>query len=320
MAEPAKKPKKTAPAETGAKEEAGESAATWTATPEAKQKALRFRIIAIVLWVVAIGLQAYGIFGLLLNPGILTTTTSIDANGVLTTTPDAFPTWAFVVLIVLLVVIGVLTVIGSQLWKRAQAIDPPSRKNPVAFFLKSQLGAIIPLIAFLPIIILILTNKNMTAQQKGWAGGVGAVVAIAAIALGINYQPPSVEQYTADRQAVIQLLGEDRVYWSQGGSVYHVCGTVSDLANSTVVSGTTAEAVAAGKPRLTLKIESELQACGRAVPTNIDEIVDAIRAVQDGSSTEQVLPAPDWTGVANAPSGVELDQLQEAIEQAGSAG
>ncbi len=117
----------------------------------------------------------------------------------------------------------------------------------------------------------------------------------------MNYDPPSIEKYTAEKQAVVQLLGEDKVYWAGGGEVYHVCANVPDLSKSAVTSGTTAEAVADGKPRLTLKLESELKACQRAVPNNIDEIVDAIRRVQQGEVTEQVLPSPDWTGVANAP-------------------
>ncbi len=185
-----------------------------------------------------------------------------------------------------------------MLWKKANKLDPASEKDKVKFFVQNQLGAFIPIIAFLPIIILIFLNKDMGKTQKGVAGAVGIVVALAAVALGIDFNPASVEKYTADKQAVIQLLGEDKVYYAGGGEVYHVCGDVSDLRDSTVTSGTTADAVAAGKPRLTLKIGSELQACGRAVPNNIDEIVAAIRAVQQGEATEQVLPSPDWTGVA----------------------
>ncbi len=114
---------------------------------------------------------------------------------------------------------------------------------------------------------------------------------------------------------MIQLLGEDKVYWAGGGEVYHVCGTVSDLSGSEVTSGTTAKAVEEGKPRLTLKLGSELEKCGRAVPNNLDEIVAAIRAVQQGDATEQVLPSPDWTGVENAPTGGDLDSLKDALDE-----
>ncbi|MEV4999535.1 hypothetical protein [Nocardioides sp. LML1-1-1.1] len=287
---------------------------TWHATPEAEARAKKLRIVALVLWAVSIAIEIGGIFGLLLNKNILEASTSVTDRGEVIA-DESFPTWAFATLIGLLVVMAILTVIGSQLWKKAQELDPPSSANGVSFFFKSQLGAIVPLIAFVPIIVLIFLNKDMSKQQKGWAGGVGIVLALVAVALGVNYDPPSVEKYTAEKMAVVQLLGEDKVYWAGGGEVYHVCGNVSDLSKSAVTSGTTAEAVADGKPRLTLKLESELNACGRAVPNNIDAIVDAIRQVQQGETTEQILPSPDWTGVEGAPSGKALDELQDVIDQ-----
>jgi len=299
--------KKTAPATTGK---------TWEPTPEADAKAKRLRIIAFVLWGLSIAVECGGIFGILLNKGILEVSSTVNDRGELTA-DEAFPNWAFWTLIGLLVVIAILTIVGSQLYKKAQELDPPSEANKVAFFLKSQLGAIVPLIAFVPMIVLIFLNKDMSKQQKGWAGGVGIVLALVAVVLGVNFDPPSKEQYTADQQAVIQLLGEDKVYWATGsGTVYHVCGTVSDLSRSTVASGTTAEAVEAGLPRLTLEIKSELEKCGRAVPNNIDEIVDAIRAFRDGNGDEQVLPSPDWSGVEDAPSSKAIDEIQDAVEQA----
>ncbi len=265
-----------------------------------------------------IAIEIGAIFGLLLNKSILAEKATVDDRGVLTTATE-FPTWAFVLLIVLLVLDGIAVVIGSMLWKKSNKLDPASEKEPVKFFVQNQLGAFIPIVAFLPVILLIFMNKDMGKTQKGVAGTVGIVVALAAVALGIDFNPASVEKYTAEKQAVIQLLGEDKVYWAGGGEVYHVCGDVSDLRDSDVTSGTTAEAVAAGKPRLTLKIESELQACGRAVPNNIDEIVAGIRAVQQGETTEQILPSPDWTGVPNAPSGGALDSLEDALDEVKSA-
>jgi len=290
---------------------------TWVASAESKGKAKKLRIFAIVLWVLGIAVEIGAIFGLLLNDSVLADKTEVDDRGVLVTT-SGFPTWAFILLIALLVVDGILVVIGSMLWKKANTYDPASKKEPVKFFIQNQLGAFIPIVAFLPIIILIFLNKDMDKTQKGIAGGVGIVVAAIAVFMGIDFNPSSVEKYTAEKQAVIQLLGEDKVYWAGSGEVYHVCGGVSDLAKSEVTSGTTADAVAADKPRLTLKLESELKACNRAVPNNIDEIVAAIRAVQQGESEEQILPTPDWTGVDNAPTGGALDALNDALEDAGA--
>lgn len=286
---------------------------TWKASAESKDKAKKLRIYALVLWLAGIAVEIGAIFGLLLNDSILTEKATINDKGELVSN-QGFPTWAFALLIALLVVDGILVVIGSMLWKKANEYDPAKRSDTVRFFVQNQLGAFIPIIAFLPIIILIFLNKNMDKTQKGVAGAVGIVVALAAVVLGIDFNPESVEKYSAEKQAVIQLLGKDEVYWAGGGKVYHVCGNVPDLSDSTVESGKTQDAVAAGKNRLTLKLESELNACNRAVPNNIDEIVAAIRDVQQGKSTEQVLPSPDWTGVDNAPSGGAIDTLNDAIK------
>jgi len=291
------------------------SDSTWKASAESKAKAKKTRLYAVLLWVLGIAIEIGAIFGLLLNKSILTEKATVDSKGVLSS-KDTFPTWAFILLIVLLVLDAIAVIIGSMLWKKANKLDPASEKDTVRFFIQNQLGAFIPIIAFLPIIILIFLNKDMGKTQKGIAGAVGIVVALVAVAAGIDFNPASVEKYTAEKQAVIQLLGQDKVYWAGGGEVYHVCGNVPDLNGSTVTSGTTADAVAANKPRLTLKLGSELKACGRAVPNNLDAIVAAIRAVQQGQATEQVLPQPDWTGVANAPTGGALDSLNDALDQA----
>ena len=286
---------------------------TWTASDASRGKAKQLRIYAVVLWALGIAVEIGAIVGLLLNDSILSEKASVDDRGVLTST-EGFPTWALVVLIALLVLDGILVVIGSMFWKKANSYAPASRSEPVKFFVQNQLGAFIPILAFLPIIVLIFLNKDMDKTQKGIAGAVGIVVALAAVVLGIDFDPESVEKYTAEKQAVIQLLGKDEVYWAGGGQVYHVCGNVPDLSDTSVESGRTADAVAAGKPRLTLKLESELRACNRAVPHNIDAIVAAIRDVQQGRTTEQVLPSPDWTGVDGAPSGGALDTLNDALK------
>ncbi|KRC63295.1 hypothetical protein ASE12_00085 [Aeromicrobium sp. Root236] len=283
---------------------------TWKASAESTSQAKKLRLYAVLLWALGILIEIGAIFGLLLNKSILTAT--VDSDGVLSA--GKFPTWAFALLIALLVLDGIAVIIGSMLWKKANKLDPASEKEPFRFFIQNQLGAFIPIIAFLPVIILIFLNKDMGKTQKGVAGAVGIVVALLAVVMGIDFNPASVEKYTAEKQAVIQLLGEDKVYWAGGGEVYHVCGTVSDLSDSTVESGTTADAVAANKPRLTLKLGSELRKCNRPVPNNLDAIVAAIRDVQQGKATEQVLPSPDWTGVENAPTGGDLDSLKDALK------
>lgn len=283
---------------------------TWSPTTESKRSATTLRWIAAALWTIAIAAEAVGIFWLLRQREFT------GSEGGLVRNPDTglledqhttahFPGWAFVTLIVLLVAIAALSITGSILWKKANRLDPARKSDTVRFFVQNQLGAIIAVIAFLPLIILIFLNKDMDKGQKATAGVIGVVLAVAAVALGIDYNPPSVEQYTADQSTVIQLLGQDEVVWVDGGKVYHVCDEVSDIqTGSEKRTGTTAEAVEEGKIRLTLKFASELRTCGLAVPENVDDITAALRAIQAGQ-VDTPLPAPVWADPADAPIDVQ---------------
>lgn len=288
----------------------GEPPAGWIPTAAAKKKATTFRWIAAVLWALAIIGEAVGIFWLLRQRVF------VGEDGTLVRDPDTgllqeqgvtaqFPQWAFIALLVLLVVIAALSITGSVLWKKANRLDPARKSDKTRFFVQNQLGAIIAVVAFLPLIILIFLNKDMDKGQKTTAGIVGIALAALAVVLGIDFDPPSVEQYTADQSAVIQLLGQDEVVWVDGGEVYHVCDQVSAIqTGSEIRTGTTAEAVEAGKIRLTLQFPSELRACDLAVPENADEITEALRAIQAGQ-VDTLLPAPVWADPSEAPIQVE---------------
>lgn len=229
---------------------AAENASDWTPTPEAKSKATTLRIIALVLWALAIAGEVVAIFWLLV-PYMQEV---------------QFPDWALWALIGAAVVIGILALVGSMLWKKANRLDPASKKNGFKFFVQNQLGVIITIIAFLPLIILIFTNKNMDGKQKGIAGGIAIAVMVAVGLLSADFNPPSVEETSAQTAEVIALKGVDEVAWVSGGSVYHLCADVSDVnrqsADNTIFTGTVAEAIAAGKTRLTLKIDQNLEQCG----------------------------------------------------------
>ena len=302
-------PKKNASGKAAASAESP-AAASWTPTATAKAKATQFRWIAAILWAIAIALEAVSIFWLLRQREF------VGEDGTLVRNQDTglleqqnatavFPQWAFVTLIIALVVIAALAITGSVLWKKANRLDPARQSETVKFFVQNQLGAIIAIIAFLPLIILIFTNKDMDGKQKGIAGAIGIVLALAATALGIDYNPASVEKYDADQSTVIQLLGQDEVVWVDGGSVYHVCENVSDIqTGSDKRTGTTAEAVEAGKQRLTLKFASELQKCGLNVPENASDIEAALKEIQ-GGATDVTLPAPEWANPSDAPIVIE---------------
>jgi hypothetical protein len=101
-------------------------------------------------------------------------------------------------LVGLLIGMAVFAIAGNLLWKAANRHDPARASDTFKFFFQNQLGAIITLIAFLPLVFLILTDKNMDPKTKKVAGSVGAVLAVLATLVGVSYQPPSVEQYTQD--------------------------------------------------------------------------------------------------------------------------
>src|SRR3954467_11718436 len=149
----------------------------WRATHGQESAAKRLRLIAAVSWVVATGTEVAGI--------VLLRQHTFDHGNL-------------PLLIGLLVVIAVFAIAGSLMWKAANKHDPASKSEPVKFFVQNQLGAILTVLAFLPLIVLIFMDKDMDPKNKKIAGGIGAVLAVAATLIGIDFNPASVEQYTQD--------------------------------------------------------------------------------------------------------------------------
>ena len=149
----------------------------WAATQDQKGTAKRLRIYAALAWVVAIGTEVFGIVML---------------------KQHKFDSGNLALLIGILVVIAVFAIGGSLMWKAANRHDPASRADGFRFFVQNQLGAIITVIAFLPLLALIFLDKDMDPKNKKIAGGVGVVLALLATTIGIDFKPPSTEQYTQD--------------------------------------------------------------------------------------------------------------------------
>jgi hypothetical protein len=149
----------------------------WQATQDQKSAARRLRIFALLCWAVAIGGEVAGIYLLMQHK---------------------FDSGNLPLLIGILVGIAVFAIAGSMMWKAANRRNPASKADAFRFFVQNQLGAIITLIAFLPLIVLILMDKDMDPKNKQIAGGIGAVLAVIATLIGVNLEPPSVEQYTQD--------------------------------------------------------------------------------------------------------------------------
>ncbi len=150
-------------------------------------------------------------------------------------------------LIIFLVLDLVCVIIGSQLWKKANHIQPASEKNKVKFWLWNNMGVIVCVICFLPIIILMLANKDLDKKTKV----IAVVVAIIALLIGgvasYDFNPVSQEQLEAAEAA----LGDETVYWAPFGKVYHThedCGALNHT--ETLTAGSVEQAVASNRTRL----------------------------------------------------------------------
>jgi hypothetical protein len=194
----------------------------FVASDESKGKAKSFRLFAILSWIVAIAFEAGAIFLLKKTP--------VNTTG----------------LIVLIAADLIFAVIGSLLWKKSNRLDPASEKEKVKFFIQNQLGAIIGVIAFLPLVILIFTNKNMDKKQKGVVGAIAVIAMLAAGITGIDFNPPSQEQY-AEQTAQVESLngGVNHVFWTKSGTSYHLysdCSYINTDRTVEIFEGTVAQA------------------------------------------------------------------------------
>jgi hypothetical protein len=149
----------------------------WRATQSQKSAATRLRIFAASAWAIAIGGEIAGI--------VLLRQHKFDHGNL-------------PLLIGILVGIAIFAVAGSLMWKAANKQDPARASDTARFFFQNQLGAIITVIAFLPLVVLIFMDKDMDPKNKKIAGGLGAVLAVVATLIGVDWNPPSVEQYTKD--------------------------------------------------------------------------------------------------------------------------
>jgi hypothetical protein len=149
----------------------------WRATQGQHSAATRLRIFAALCWVVAIGGEIAGI--------VLLRQHKFDHGNL-------------PLLIGILVGIAIFAIGGSLMWKAANKQDPARQADTARFFFQNQLGAIMTVIAFLPLLVLIFMDKDMDPKNKKIAGGLGAVLAVGATLIGVSWKPPSVEQYTKD--------------------------------------------------------------------------------------------------------------------------
>ncbi len=244
MAEPKKK--KIISADDG-KEVAAGSRKRKAAAPVGN--ATGYRIGAAALWVVAIAFEVLAV--LILNGTI---------------------NWTFLPTLwqigIALVLDLICVIIGSQLWKKANRIKPASEKNKLLFWLWNNMGVIVCAFAFIPFVILALTDKKADKKTKT----IAAVVAVIALLIGgvasYDFDPVSSEQ----QQAAMEAITDD-VYWSPFGKVYHTHDDCSSLNQSdSLTYGTVEQAIAAGRTRLCAFCAKKDAITGVVTDQSIDDV------------------------------------------------
>ncbi len=187
-----------------------------------------YRIGAVLCWVAAFALQVCALFVFL---------GKIDLRFVS----------QIVQLVGFLVLDLIFVIVGAQLWKKANHIDPVSEKNKTKFWLWNNMGLIAMALCFFPFVVLVLINKDADKKTKT----IAVVAAVICMLIGgvssYDWNPVSMEQ----KEAAVDVLGDETVYWSTFGKVYHTHDDCSHLNQSeTLTFGTVEQAIAANRVRL----------------------------------------------------------------------
>ena len=186
------------------------------------------RVGAVVLWLAAI---AFEVLAVLVLFGKIT----------MTFMPMMWQLIAFIVLDLACVIIG------AQLWKKANHIDPVSERNKLKFWLWNNMGVIACIVAFVPLVILMLTNKDLDKKTKTICTIVAIIALLIGSAASFDYNPVSEEQ----KDAAVEVLGDTQVYWAPFGKVYHTHEDCQALNNSeTLTVGTVDQAISNNRTRL----------------------------------------------------------------------
>ena len=194
-------------------------------TGDPQKRATCRRVWAIVCRVIAI---AFEVIGILKLTDVINWFSGLDI------------TWFLIICIVLDLI---FVVIGSLLWKKANHIDPVSEKNKTKFWLWNNLWTILSVIAFLPIIILIFTDKDLDKKSKGLVGGVAIIALVIAWLVSYDWNPVSMEWLERAEKEVLQVSPSWTVYWATYSKKYHVDKDCPAFSNSeTVYEGTVRDA------------------------------------------------------------------------------
>ena len=177
------------------------------------------RVGAIILWVLAI---AFEVLAILVVSGKLPIT-------FMGTIPA---------MVILLVLDLICVIAGSMLWKKANYIDPASEKNKAKFWLWNNMGLIVTVFAFLPFIILTLTNKNADKKTKVVATVAGVIALLIGGLCSYNWNPISAEEKAAQEGIYADAaLPEGDVYFTRTGKKYHLYEDCQHMNHSDTIFG-----------------------------------------------------------------------------------
>jgi len=227
-----------------------------------KERAKTRRIWAIVCWVIAI---AFEVIWILKLTDVINWFSGLDIT-------------AFLIICIVLDLIFVI--IGSLLWKKANHIDPASEKNRTKFWIWNNLWTILSVLAFLPIIILVFTDKDLDKKSKKLVGWIAIAALVIAGLVSYDYNPVSSEQLERAEKEVLQVSPSGTVYWATYSKKYHVDKDCPAFSNSeTVYEGTVRDAY---ERWLT-------DPCRRCIPEHHDEDVDDTEIETEEGDDEDVL-------------------------------
>ncbi len=195
--------------------------------PKPSGNATGLRVGAVILWLLAIGFEIL---------------CALILFGKINVTKDGAAWPGYIALGLDLVCV----IIGSQFWKKANRIDPASSKNKVKFWLWHNMGLIVSIFAFVPLIVLLLAQKDKLDAKTRVIAIVAAIIALLIGGLAsYDFNPVSQEGKT-EAEAVIG----DTVYWTQFGKVYHLDKDCQHIVKSDYYEGTVTEAIESNRERL----------------------------------------------------------------------
>ena len=263
--EPEKKeaPKKAAKAVKEAEETVERKQNVVTPGKKTGGSSVGLRIGAVILWILAIACEILAIMALL-KDFVIRFTKNGNTN-------------MMIMLIGFIVLDLIFAIIAAQLWKKANHINPPSKKNKFTFYLISELGVIMACICFIPLIVILIKNDKLDKKSKTIVTVIAAAALLITGFASADYNPISAEE----KQEAENVITDD-VYWTTFGHKYHLDLDCNAIVNSnTVYQGPVTEAIESGRTAI----------CSFCAKRHEDELDLSKLNVEGGSGAEEEAPA-----------------------------